>query len=212
MIRVTSTPVNSHPQVQSHRLFSTLFLFHFAGLPSSDTVSSNAAGRNAAHIASATGAFAEPDNHHLRRHRYDVNDLDDHRNVSDEDIELVELLRDESGPPAETTAAAAGQGTREPQAIGRWSVDRRLQDSWDELEGKFKSTDEKENIFRLPHLSPDQVEYWSEALRQRQQQRQQQRNRGDGTEPKMKFSHSLQFNAVPDWSAYYIAYSNLKKL
>ncbi|KAL4736722.1 SPX domain-containing protein [Aspergillus similis] len=28
----------------------------------------------------------------------------------------------------------------------------------------------------------------------------------------MKFSHSIQFNAVPDWSAYYIAYSNLKKL
>ena len=29
---------------------------------------------------------------------------------------------------------------------------------------------------------------------------------------KMKFSHSIQFNAVPDWSSHYIAYSNLKKL
>lgn len=28
----------------------------------------------------------------------------------------------------------------------------------------------------------------------------------------MKFSHSIQFNAVPDWSNSYIAYSNLKKL
>ena len=28
----------------------------------------------------------------------------------------------------------------------------------------------------------------------------------------MKFSHSIQFNAVPDWSSHYIAYSNLKKL
>lgn len=28
----------------------------------------------------------------------------------------------------------------------------------------------------------------------------------------MKFSHSVQFNAVPDWSGHYIAYSNLKKL
>ena len=28
----------------------------------------------------------------------------------------------------------------------------------------------------------------------------------------MKFSHSIQFNAVPDWSTHYIAYSNLKKL
>jgi hypothetical protein len=28
----------------------------------------------------------------------------------------------------------------------------------------------------------------------------------------MKFSRSIQFNAVPDWSSHYIAYSNLKKL
>lgn len=28
----------------------------------------------------------------------------------------------------------------------------------------------------------------------------------------MKFSHSLQFNSVPDWSNHYISYSNLKKL
>lgn len=31
-------------------------------------------------------------------------------------------------------------------------------------------------------------------------------------EDEMKFSHSIQFNAVPDWSSHYIAYSNLKKL
>lgn len=31
-------------------------------------------------------------------------------------------------------------------------------------------------------------------------------------EDDMKFSHSIQFNAVPDWSSHYIAYSNLKKL
>ena len=31
-------------------------------------------------------------------------------------------------------------------------------------------------------------------------------------EDEMKFSHSLQFNAVPDWSSNYISYSNLKKL
>jgi hypothetical protein len=30
-------------------------------------------------------------------------------------------------------------------------------------------------------------------------------------EAEMKFSHSLQFNSVPDWSSHYIAYSNLKK-
>jgi len=31
-------------------------------------------------------------------------------------------------------------------------------------------------------------------------------------EKEMKFSHSIQFNAVPDWSSHYISYSNLKKL
>ena len=31
-------------------------------------------------------------------------------------------------------------------------------------------------------------------------------------EVEMKFSHSIQFNAVPDWSSHYIAYSNLKKV
>ena len=31
-------------------------------------------------------------------------------------------------------------------------------------------------------------------------------------EEEMKFSHSIQFNAVPDWSSHYIGYSNLKKL
>jgi len=34
----------------------------------------------------------------------------------------------------------------------------------------------------------------------------------DQVEAGMKFSHSIQFNAVPDWSSHYIAYSGLKKL
>ncbi|OAX84005.1 hypothetical protein ACJ72_01621, partial [Emergomyces africanus] len=34
----------------------------------------------------------------------------------------------------------------------------------------------------------------------------------DDDDDVMKFSHSIQFNAVPDWSSHYIAYSNLKKL
>ncbi|EAW08300.1 LOW QUALITY PROTEIN: putative plasma membrane phosphate transporter Pho87 [Aspergillus clavatus NRRL 1] len=51
------------------------------------------------------------------------------------------------------------------------------------------------------------VVFWAEALRRRAQTREKRGGQG-----RMKFSHSLQFNAVPDWSAYYIAYSNLKKL
>jgi hypothetical protein len=45
----------------------------------------------------------------------------------------------------------------------------------------------------------------------REAKRNQKRNELEQAD-EMKFSHSIQFNAVPDWSSHYIAYSNLKKL
>ncbi|KAI6714666.1 hypothetical protein JHW43_002747, partial [Diplocarpon mali] len=45
----------------------------------------------------------------------------------------------------------------------------------------------------------------------KQAKRQEKLRRLDEAD-EMKFSHSIQFNAVPDWSSHYIAYSNLKKL
>ncbi|KAJ5788592.1 Sodium/sulfate symporter [Penicillium paradoxum] len=60
-----------------------------------------------------------------------------------------------------------------------------------------------------PRGSP--LRFWAEAL-QRRAHIASQGKTDSGKEPKMKFSHSVQFNAVPDWSANYIAYSNLKKL
>ncbi|PYH41423.1 putative plasma membrane phosphate transporter Pho87 [Aspergillus saccharolyticus JOP 1030-1] len=56
------------------------------------------------------------------------------------------------------------------------------------------------------HRRPNRIGFWIEAL-----QRCAHRHQGVKSF-KMKFSHSIQFNAVPDWSAYYLAYSNLKKL
>lgn len=53
------------------------------------------------------------------------------------------------------------------------------------------------------------LRFWVEALRRRQTSKESAAGQRTA---KMKFSHSIQFNAVPDWSAYYIAYSNLKKL
>lgn len=53
------------------------------------------------------------------------------------------------------------------------------------------------------------------AIQDRQRQRQEKRalkRQWLETQDEMKFSHSIQFNAVPDWSSHYIAYSNLKKL
>lgn len=51
----------------------------------------------------------------------------------------------------------------------------------------------------------------SRQREQRARRREQKRRRLDDAD-EMKFSHSIQFNAVPDWSSHYIAYSNLKKL
>ena len=73
-----------------------------------------------------------------------------------------------------------------------------------------------------PSVSPDNYELddYKEiaernAIQDRQRQRQEKRalkRQWLETRDEMKFSHSIQFNAVPDWSSHYIAYSNLKKL
>ena len=73
-----------------------------------------------------------------------------------------------------------------------------------------------------PSVSPDTYELddYKEiaernAIQDRQRQRQEKRalkRQWLETRDEMKFSHSIQFNAVPDWSSHYIAYSNLKKL
>ncbi|KAI1453164.1 SPX-domain-containing protein [Annulohypoxylon moriforme] len=46
----------------------------------------------------------------------------------------------------------------------------------------------------------------------RQRTKREEKKRWLEEQDEMKFSHSIQFNAVPDWSSHYIAYSNLKKL
>jgi phosphate transporter len=45
-----------------------------------------------------------------------------------------------------------------------------------------------------------------------QESKREEKRRWLEAQDEMKFSHSIQFNAVPDWSSHYIAYSNLKKL
>lgn len=62
----------------------------------------------------------------------------------------------------------------------------------------------KSYIGRRPHI------LWAEALDKRHRGREKSPIRYEPAN--MKFSHSLQFNSVPDWSAHYIAYDNLKKL
>ncbi|KAI9733593.1 MAG: low-affinity phosphate transporter [Cirrosporium novae-zelandiae] len=52
----------------------------------------------------------------------------------------------------------------------------------------------------------------SDQPKQRKLQKRREKLEKLVAEEEMKFSHSIQFNAVPDWSNNYIAYSNLKKL
>ncbi|KAN0071483.1 SPX domain containing protein [Elaphomyces granulatus] len=67
---------------------------------------------------------------------------------------------------------------------------------------------EKNQFEVSSHRRPDKgYRLWAEALKLRCRAAQ---SGGGGAD--MKFSHSIQFNAVPDWSAFYIAYDNLKKL
>ncbi|KAI3317578.1 SPX-domain-containing protein [Xylariaceae sp. AK1471] len=66
------------------------------------------------------------------------------------------------------------------------------------------------------HLAQDDFEldeYPQTASRgQRARIKREEKKRWLDEQDEMKFSHSVQFNAVPDWSSHYIAYSNLKKL
>lgn len=112
-------------------------------------------------------------------------------NPGPQDIELVEY-------PARRTT---GTPHSEPTKVGSRTPQPSLQPQ------PFKKTGHRPSG-RLRWGQPVKVRYWVEALHRRSKKTED----CDTTTPKMKFSHSIQFNAVPDWSAYYIAYSNLKKL
>lgn len=63
--------------------------------------------------------------------------------------------------------------------------------------------------YELDDIVPDPVQ---SKHQQRVEAKRDAKRRWLDEQDDMKFSHSIQFNAVPDWSSHYIAYSNLKKL
>jgi phosphate transporter len=70
-----------------------------------------------------------------------------------------------------------------------------------------------EQIELLEHPTAKREYY--DAVRERQRKydiKRAEKRQWLEDQDEMKFSHSIQFNAVPDWSNHYIAYSNLKKL
>ncbi|KFA50504.1 hypothetical protein S40293_03033 [Stachybotrys chartarum IBT 40293] len=79
---------------------------------------------------------------------------------------------------------------------------RPAQDAPDRAEVEYELSDLKSN------REHDEADSREERRRIKRSEKRQWLEQQD----EMKFSHSIQFNAVPDWSSHYIAYSNLKKL
>lgn len=104
--------------------------------------------------------------------------------------------RDHAGPSSETTWKARWKGRNKKGTLQQYRS-RRVR--FEREEGKRQ---------------PRRVE--EEKLSGEDSQHHRPASEGHGGEDKetadMKFSHSIQFNAVQEWSSHYIAYSNLKKL
>lgn len=120
---------------------------------------------------------------------------DDSTTVPESSAQSIELVDYPPVPPARSRHTLVDRESELVQA-GRTSIDRLGVVGW-----------EHGSLREASDLPPRLVTLWTEALRRRSLD-----PRSAEKALKMKFSHSLQFNAVPDWSAYYIAYSNLKKL
>ena len=72
---------------------------------------------------------------------------------------------------------------------------------------------QESDAIELRQLVPQEKDSCQDKYRSEgRQQKSERKFRELQEEEIMKFSHSVQFNAVPEWSSHYISYSNLKKL
>ncbi|KAI9820728.1 MAG: low-affinity phosphate transporter [Pycnora praestabilis] len=83
-------------------------------------------------------------------------------------------------------------------------------ESDDALLGRGGDFEDFGNVFELDDLSAFNSK--AHARQAKRERKRKHKIRRLLEEDEMKFSHSIQFNAVPDWSSHYISYSNLKKL
>lgn len=121
-------------------------------------------------------------------------------------IELVEY--NPNSHPAPTSASGSARSDRYQESAGRLDPSANSHPLADlDIVGESQ---EKTLEFDQPQGS-SRLRFWAEALRRRAHNA-SHGNVDPDSKAKMKFSHSVQFNAVPDWSSNYIAYSNLKKL
>ncbi|KAL8708539.1 MAG: hypothetical protein Q9220_006592 [cf. Caloplaca sp. 1 TL-2023] len=95
--------------------------------------------------------------------------------------------------PAEIPRTASAELLHGPHAASEPHVKSIELDSLPQLDGQSQKAEKASRDSNLHRLSGHSLRLPAKAR-------------------EMKFSHSIQFNAVPDWSSHYIAYSNLKKL
>lgn len=84
----------------------------------------------------------------------------------------------------------------------------RLQLDYEGIELRSFATPPSKTTKKTLHTTTQQ----EEDRQRRRDEKRQCKLRKILAREEMKFSHSIQFNAVPDWSSHYISYSNLKKL
>lgn len=119
-------------------------------------------------------------------------------------IELVEYNPTSHSAP--TSASGPARSDRYQESAGRFDPSANSHPLAD-----LDTVGESEKTLEFEQPQGSRLRFWAEALRRRAHNA-SHGNVDPESKAKMKFSHSIQFNAVPDWSSNYIAYSNLKKL
>ncbi|KAG7067560.1 SPX domain-containing protein [Colletotrichum scovillei] len=113
-----------------------------------------------------------------------------------------------SNSSAKWLITAASVSTIPPVVWLQYNCERfraRLRDS-------FNSTVAQAESYELADYKNISAQKAAKDLEARREEKKLWKRRWLDEQDDMKFSHSIQFNAVPDWSSHYIAYSNLKKL
>lgn len=96
-------------------------------------------------------------------------------------------------------------------SLRRAAADRAAQQSPPSDKGGISAGGAEE--YELQEYQRTEVQQSKEKTREQlRQAKRDEKRRWLDAQDEMKFSHSIQFNAVPDWSTHYIAYSNLKKI
>lgn len=131
-----------------------------------------------------------------------------------------------SSPPHTTTITASPRPQRpssqppgprstraDPRALGRGGNAHPVYDSPSPYDPTpFGSDDETLEQYELGDYVEIQARKDRQDREARKRAKRDEKVRRLDELDEMKFSHSIQFNAVPDWSSQYLAYSNLKKL